>query len=147
MNQTFNYNSLQMIIILFAKQYSCSAYNQYDNIGLHPGQVPLLKALDGAAGKSHKELAEELFVKPSTITIAIQRLKKNGLIMHMENSEDLRTRKVFLTEKGRNTLEEAEKIFYKINKQLFFNFSEEDLQLLQSFMQRLHQNLNSITRI
>ena len=145
MKQAYNYNSLQVAILLFAKQYTCSAYNKYDNIGLHPGQIPLLKALDGAIEKSHKELADELFVRPSTITIAIQRLKKNGLLMHIENSKDLRSRKVFLTEKGRTTLAEAEKIFFNINKQIFFNFSDEELQILLSLIQRLLENLNAFT--
>ena len=146
MKQILHCNALQVNIALFAKQYSFCAYGRCDEIGLHPGQIPLLKLLANSNGKSHKELAEALSVRPSTITIMIRRMKKNGLLTHTADADDLRIRNVFITEKGRTALHAAEKIFTSLNKQLFDGFSVEEMRTLQKLFQRLQQNLQTLTK-
>lgn len=146
MQQYMETPSLQILIAQFARQYSFCTYGDCDEIGLHPGQIPLLKLLSKEDGKSHNELASALCVRPSTITMMIRRMEKNKFLLHKTDDKDMRVRRVYITNLGKDALLKAEKIFDKMNQQLFANFSDEELSTMQELILRLQANLQTITK-
>ncbi len=145
MQQSTENPSLQILIAQFARQYSFCTYGDCDEIGLHPGQIPLLKLLSKEDGRSHNELANALCVRPSTITMMIRRMEKNKFLLHKPDEKDMRVRRVYITKTGTDALIKAEKIFDKMNYQLFANFSDEELSIMRELISRLHTNLQTLT--
>ncbi len=52
-----------------------------EEIGVYPGQPPMLFILNQEDGLSQKKLANKLKIKPSTITVMLKRMEKANLIV------------------------------------------------------------------
>ena len=71
-------------------------------IGIHCGQGIALRQLWRTDGLTQSELAHRLHVAPATVTIALQRMERIGLIERRSDQRDQRVSHVFLTDRGRS---------------------------------------------
>lgn len=69
--------------------------------GLHPGQDQLLDRLEPNVALSVSALAEQLAVRPSTVSKMLDRLIEKDLVTRASSHRDARRTMVTLTEKGR----------------------------------------------
>jgi DNA-binding MarR family transcriptional regulator len=109
---------------------------------VHQGQPPLLFALSREDGQTQSELAEKLRITPATVTVMLKRMEKNKLLQRRPDSKDQRKSRVFLTDKGRVTLEEVRKALRISETQCFDGFEEEEKVILLQYLQRMQANLN-----
>ena len=65
-----------------------------NEIGLHVGQEMLLNVLWTEGEMSQTELANRLGIQPATLTVALRRLEKNGLVVRSRDPEDQRVSRV-----------------------------------------------------
>jgi DNA-binding MarR family transcriptional regulator len=121
------------------------AYLSLEKVGIFPGQAPLLFILGKQDGLSQKELADKLFIKAATATVMLKRMQYSGLVERHIDEKDQRVIRVFLTEKGRQTLEVTRKIFKEIGSQCFKNFSPEEQLLLRRLFMQMRENLQTIS--
>src|SRR5690606_33080780 len=77
------------------------AHGEIQEYGLYPGQPSLLFSLAKREGQSQKELAEELEIKPATLTVMLNRMEKNGLVRRAPDEQDQRVSRIYLTDEGR----------------------------------------------
>lgn len=114
------------------------------HIGLSPGQPPILFLLRREGTRAQREIAEELCLSPASITSALVRMEKAGLVTRESDPEDLRRTKISLTEKAAALLKKCDKINKEIDKALYFGFSCEEKQRLTGYFKRMKENLTEI---
>ncbi|MEG0664133.1 MAG: MarR family transcriptional regulator, partial [Clostridia bacterium] len=135
--------------ILFAhvsRLYFNVMMREVEDMNIHPGQVPLLLFLtqNGVKrdlGKSQKEIADELLVKPPTITVMLQRMESSGFVDKKQDIEDQRKTKIFVTEKGFLTTKKLISAIEKAENLTFKNFTKEEKILMNRFLFQIKENL------
>ena len=117
------------------------AHASLEEIGLYGGQQFVLMALWENEGITHSELAEQLHVRPATITNALKRMERSGFVERRQDTEDQRVSRVYLTDAGRNIRDAVEGVWRDLEGQTFGGFSSEERTLLDQFLIRIRNNL------
>jgi len=117
------------------------AHASLEEFGLYRGQQFVLCALWEQEGITHSELAEQLLVQPATITNALKRMEKAGLVERRQDTKDQRVSRVYLTDAGRNIRDVVEGVWGKLEEQTFTGFSLEERDLLRHLLLQILANL------
>lgn len=136
--------SMQELYMDINRCYAEKCLGQLRKLGLQPGQMPVLMILSHSDGCSQRRMAEFLRNKPSTVNVSIQRLEKAGIVCRRRDEKDQRVMRVYLTEKGKETMTVLKTRFNKMEKKMFGNFSETELCLLRRFFRQMLENLEQI---
>lgn len=99
-------------LLCFAVYAAGHAFNRVykpllDRLGLTYPQYLVILALRHADGQTVGSLGERLFLESNTLTPLIKRLEAAGFVRRARDGADERVVRVFLTDKGRSTGEEA----------------------------------------
>ncbi len=132
------------------RHYNCSHRNLIDAKfraqGLYFGQPPILKYLSQHQDATQKEIAEYLQVSPPSIATSLKRMEESGLLVRLENPKDARRNNIRLTEKGERLAEFADNMFAQVDSVTYKGFTEEEIELLSSFFERMNENLESFIK-
>ena len=90
---------------------------------------------------SQVEIARELEISPAAVAVSLKKLESGGYITRETTESDSRTHRVTITQKGRSVIERSEQMFWETEKAMFEGFSEEEMQSLQQFLERIYENL------
>lgn len=102
------------------------------------GQGRILAMLKIKDGISTKELSYLLGIRVSSLNETLAKMEKNGYISRKPSAEDKRVSMIYVTEKGLNeTFEQAE------TPTIFSCFSDEEKEILSSYLDRLIEELES----
>jgi len=112
-----------------------------ERIGLYCGQHFVLCCLWKNEGMTHSELAEQLRVRPATITNGLQRMEKAGLVERRPDSKDQRVSRVYLTGAGREIRGAVEQVWEELENQTFAGFGPEERAQLYGLLLRICHNL------
>jgi DNA-binding MarR family transcriptional regulator len=140
--ECYDSNSLYHVFARVIKSHYKRIHSLLEEIGLYPGQHPMLFILGHKGGQSQKELAEKLKIKPATITVMITRMEKVGLVERKQDTEDQRISRVYLTEKGKEIFSLVKEKLEEINEECFKNFTEEEKVLLRRLFLQMLENLD-----
>lgn len=124
--------------------YAEKCLGQIKELGLQPGQMPIIMVLSRSDGCSQRRMTELLRNKPSTVNVSIQRLEKVGLVCRRRDEKDQRIMRVYLTVKGKETVKVLQSRFQEMEKQMFGNFSETEMCLLRRFFLQILDNMEKI---
>ena len=141
MCQHWQEDSLESWFLPFLHLYTAQATHGFSSLGLHPGQIPVLFAVEHMEGPTLRELASFLHIKPPTVTVTVQRLEKAGLLEKKDDEKDQRIYHLYLTDKGRELLLSAQKIQAENNRLATLGLSEEDLAHLKKCLLAMRDNL------
>ena len=83
-----------------------------------------------------KHLAEVLNVKPSAITVMLERLVQHGLVSRVQDTRDRRAVAVTLTEEGENVLKKARENSKTILRKYAALLDDYELQALNSILHK-----------
>jgi len=114
------------------------------DLKLYRGQAPVLLLLSERNGLTQREIAEELKIKPSTVTLILRRMRKRGLISSVRDERDKRYTKIYLTEEGKKFICKLKRVFKQLEEECFKDFSEEEKKLLMDFFRRIRDNLRRL---
>lgn len=127
--------------------YHCSHRNIIDKRfrknGLYFGQPPILKYLSMNENATQKEIADYLRVSPPSIATSVKRMEESGLIMRVADKNDARCKNLQLTEKGKELSDFADNSFELINEASFNGFTDEEFDILISFLERMKNNIET----
>ncbi|CAM3476949.1 MarR family winged helix-turn-helix transcriptional regulator [Marinicrinis lubricantis] len=123
------------------KLHHYSVHLMMEHGEVYPGQPPLLLRLARQEGLSQNELAQQLRIKPATLTVALKRLEKHGVVLRKPDEKDQRISRVYLTDKGRQISQEVREALHQLEEVCFQDFSEEEKLQLRQFLNRIHDNL------
>lgn len=112
-------------------------------LGIHRTQHRILMHLARKGTlPSQKEIADHLNVSPAAITFALKKIEKDGYIEKTPGIDN-RYYEVRITEKGRDMVKLTHKIFSETDKSIFNGFSETELEIYISFLEKLQNNIDN----
>jgi len=114
-----------------------------DKTDIYPGQHPLLMALAHKDGQSQRELAKGIHIKPATATVMLTRMEKSGLVERKHDLNGQRISRVYITAKGKEVVEQVNKIIDTIREECFSNFTEEEKALIRRMFMQMRDNLTA----
>ncbi len=114
--------------------------------GLCVGQPPILKFLSENKNMTQKEIADFLNVSQPAIAKSLKKMEESGLIVRFEDKKDTRCHKLKLTKKGKELVEYADNMFLRIDDIAYKGFTEEEMDTLVSFLQRMNDNLTAFAK-
>ena len=109
--------------------------------GVYRSQHQLLMCMGAHPGCSQAFLAEQLGVSAAAITTSLQKLEKGGYISRETSADDNRINYLEVTDKGKMVICKSKQIFQGIEKDMYEGFTEEELERLQRYYERIHANL------
>ncbi|NLA92594.1 MAG: MarR family transcriptional regulator [Spirochaetales bacterium] len=130
-----------------ARLHFSRAHTLLAEAGLHPSQYHLLTLLNASQGLSQHEIAKQLLMKPSTLTIMLRRLERDGMVEKKRDTEDKRVFRIYLSPSGEERLQEGNRKFAQLEEELYRNFSPSDRDLLERLATLMRDNLlNSLSK-
>ena len=111
-------------------------------IDLHPGQDQLLVRLKPGEPVSVSALADQLAVRPSTVSKMLDRLIEKKLVLRESNSRDARRTMVTLTEAGEAAKERVLALWMRLETELGQSMEEGDRAALLGSLQQVDQLLS-----
>lgn len=127
------------------RQYGKKCFQRIHEMGIQPGQVPIIMIVYGNDGCSQKDIAQKMGVKPPTVNISIQRLEKADIVCRKRDEKDQRVMRVYMTENGKRIVEGVRQQGRMVEKAMFSNFSETELCLMRRFFEQILDNIERIT--
>ncbi len=130
--------------------YHCNHRNIVDarfrEKGIYFGQPPILKYLSEHNDATQKEIAEFLHISPPSVATSLKRMEESGLVVRLENKKDARRNTVKLTKKGKELQNFAENTFMRIDDIAYKGFTEEEMDLMVTFIERMNTNLTNFVK-
>lgn len=84
-----------------------------------------------------KDIAEKIHRTKPTVTILVNKLEKLGFVKREKSSEDSRITNIMLTSKSEDFKPIFEKISKDLNKMLFKNLTNNEVQLLDELLEKM----------
>ena len=84
-----------------------------------------------------KDIAEKIHRTKPTVTILVNKLEKLGFVKREKSSEDSRITYIMLTSKSEDFKQIFEKISKDLNKMLFKNLTNNEVQLLDQLLEKM----------
>lgn len=121
-----------------ARMYNAEAgkYNLTVSVGY------ILLNIDMDNGTPATKIAPLLGLEARSITRTLKNMEKEGFIEKIQDSQDKRFFRIFLTEKGREARKVARKKVVSFNKAVFNRVSESERILFINIIQRIHQAID-----
>ena len=113
-----------------------------NEIGLHVGQEMLLNVLWTEGEMSQTELAKRLDIQPATLTVALRRLEKNGLVVRTRDPEDQRVSRVQPSYKSGELKNGVMLAWSRLEHESIRNLSEAEQKMLAILLDKVTQGLS-----
>lgn len=113
--------------------------------GLYFGQMPVLNYVFEHAGCTQIEVADFLQVSPASIALSTKRLQKAGYLLKEVDADNLRCKRLYLSEEGTRVRALCLEKMDKLCRQSFEGFSQEELSVFTSMIDRVTMNLTGET--
>ena len=104
------------------------------------GYRNILMVLGKEDGVSQLSIAKNTNLKPSTVSIALKKMERDGYITRVNDLKDMRMSRVYLTEKGMEIADRAYKTNSDIEKILLAGISEEELKTVMNVIAQMKKN-------
>lgn len=104
---------------------------------LVPSHGDILAMLYQHSKLTMKEIAEKIHRSKPTVTILVNKLEKFGFVKREKSSEDSRITYIMLTSKSKDFKPIFEKISNDLNKMLFKNLANNEVQLLGELLEKM----------
>jgi MarR family transcriptional regulator, organic hydroperoxide resistance regulator len=114
---------------------------QLATFGLYVGQELILVQLWKEEGLTQTVLAERVGIDVSTMTKALQRLERYGLVTRQLDSNDTRIWRVFLTDQGRTLQPQITAAWDQVEQHALAGFTPDESAMLSQLLQRIERNL------
>ncbi len=105
------------------------------------GQLHILDFIKDNQSCTQIEIAEYLNVSAASIALSTKRLERGGFIIKATDENNLRCKRLTLTEKGENVRADCKNILDFQDEKMFSGFTEDELILLSNLLDRATINL------
>lgn len=120
-------------------------HRELEAIGVKKGYHHILMHLSRKDGKTQLELTKDTHFRASTISVALQKMEKDGLVERRADAKDARQINVFLTDKGRDLDKQVQERFGKMEQVLLQGFSKEEEETLKTLLIKMRNNIHETT--
>ena len=136
--------SMPALFMEINRHYGSRCMSHIRDMGIQPGQLPIIMIVYRNDGCSQKEISEMMGVKTPTVNVSIQRLEKADIVCRRRDEKDQRIMRVYLTEKGKRIVEEVRQESRNVEKVMFSNFSDAELCLMRRFFEQILENIDQM---
>ncbi len=112
--------------------------------GLYHGQAHLLLHISQNDGVVQRDLAEQLDVRPSSLTEMLVKMEQLGLVQRRPDENDQRLLRIYLTEAGQEAAAELLGTVNDWNGTLFDCLDPTEREQLQAILAKLAANLETL---
>lgn len=106
-------------------------------LGLDPRHVVLLRLVGADEGRSQLALGNQMGLPPSRMVAFVDELEEMGLLERRANPDDRRVRALFLTGKGRQTLDRVMQVSAEHEKAMTSGLEKSELAELRRLLGRV----------
>jgi len=135
--EDLNYQLIQLM-----KEHRQRAEEALSQLGLHVSQELVLFVLWREEGISQSELAARLRVELPTVTKAVHRMERAGLLIRQVDEEDTPVSPVYMTEKGRALYAPALNFWQDVEARMLHGMTEIEQAFLRRLLQQMVSNLS-----
>ena len=114
-----------------------------NEIGLHVGQEMLLNVLWTEGEMTQTELANRLEIQPSTLTVALRRLEKTGMVVRSRDPNDQRVSRVQPSFKSADLREGVMAAWSKLEHETISNLTESEQTILANLLNKVTDGLSA----
>lgn len=114
---------------------------QLNKTGVYRSQHQFLMYIAENPNASQKEIAKMYRVTTATVAVSLKKLEQGGYISRAVDQQDNRCNQIRITEKGRAVVEASAGYFDQIDDAMFEGFSQEEMEQLQKYLNRVQCNL------
>jgi DNA-binding MarR family transcriptional regulator len=122
---------------LFRREFDARA----ESIKLTRSQWLALMRIKRQEGLSQRELAEQMEIRPITLTRILDRLAAKGWVTRKPHPTDRRVRLLYLTRKSKPHTDAIRAIARGARQKAFKNIAQGDLQRMRELLQQVKDNL------
>jgi MarR family transcriptional regulator, lower aerobic nicotinate degradation pathway regulator len=109
--------------------------------GLHPRHFGVMTMVAAQPGMSQQQLHEKTAIDPSSMVSVIDELEAMGLAERRPDPEDRRARKIFLTERGGETLGRVRSLAGELQREFFAALTADERRTLHELLRKLAEAL------
>ena len=142
--ELFDSESLEFLLGQVIRLHYHRTHMLLRELGIYPGQPSILFLLWEKDGRSQKELAEKIGLKPATVTVMLNRMEKAGWLDRRPDPEDLRVSRVNLTKQAKEIRPRVEQLLKTIYEESFKGFTDQEKVLLRRFLMHMRNNLGQV---
>ena len=110
---------------------------------LQSGARRVLAFLSVRDGVSQLDLIRLTHLKAPTISLIVQKMEHDGLVLRKTDNLDMRLTRVYLTEQGKTVNREIHETVCNVEETAMADFTEEEKEQLHSLLVRLYRNMES----
>lgn len=99
---------------------------------------------DSGEGISQVQIAEELRIKPSSVTSMLNNMERDGYIVRKSDEKDKRVKHIYLTEKGISSSDAVLDRMFTTTNVFFENFNTDEKKQFIQLMSKLENNIKNI---
>lgn len=136
-------NSLGFVLHDVARLMRWSFDRKSLSLGLTRAQWSVLASLSRCDGAQQKTLAQRLDVAPITLARHIDRLEADGWVARLDDEQDRRAKRLFLTDKGREILASLQGLGAQVRQEALTGISPAEEQQLLALLLRMRTNLST----
>lgn len=115
-----------------------------EGVDITPEQWVILSGLYECNGQSQTELGDESFKNPPTVSRIIDLLCKKGLTERRSDTGDRRRHKIYLTGRGKKTVEKAMPAIIATREKGWQGLSDDDYQAFLRIINQIFHNFDGV---
>lgn len=115
--------------------------NEADDTSAQPGTRLVISFLATRDGVTQLELVNATHLRPPTISVILKRLEDEGIVHRRRDEKDLRSVRVYLSEKGRELDRRNIKKIKQVEEIALDGLSEAEREMAMSILGRIRENL------
>ncbi|MBC8081461.1 MAG: MarR family transcriptional regulator [Gorillibacterium sp.] len=139
-------DSLYYLLSQVIRLHYHQVHGHLEKIGIYPGQPPVLFQLAEKNGLSQKEMAENMKIKPATLTVMLNRMESGQLVERRQDPDDQRVSRVYITDLGRDRASELKEIFKTLEEECFQNVTPDEQAFLRRMFMQMRDNLTEANK-
>ncbi|WDN88600.1 hypothetical protein BuS5_01568 [Desulfosarcina sp. BuS5] len=128
---------LSSILIELYEKMSSWEHAVVKESGLTPAQMHAIEIMGHQESLRMKELAQKLGVTTGTLTVMIDRLEQNDLILRKPHENDRRSIVLVLTKKGQKYFKEHHKLHLELTSEITSSLNEDETKQFYTFIEKL----------
>jgi MarR family transcriptional regulator, transcriptional regulator for hemolysin len=143
------YLKINFLVRDVARMYRTLFDQKVKELGITRAQWSALAALSRheVEGTIQSDLARELEVGKVTIGGLIDRLESSGIVERRTDAEDRRIRRVFITQKGYDVIEQMQSIGRELNSLIMKNIALDQIHIAEEVLHEMKVNLRGALKV
>lgn len=115
--------------------------------GIHRSQHMMLMFISRNDNLSQRQIAEHFNISPAAVAVTMKKLESSGLVIRNASEGDNRRNDICISEKGMQIIDGTRHILGAIDRLMFKDFSNEEIELLFNLSQRMYDNLIEANKV